>query len=103
MEANRWKINLFGRLSAERGESTITQFRSEKTALLLACLAKEPDRAIRRDVLIDQLWPNLPLDVAQNRLRVALSVLRDMLEPEPRDEGRILLTNRREVRLARVS
>ncbi len=91
---------MFGRLSAQRGERSVTNFRTEKTAMLLACLAQEPDRAIRRDELVEQLWPGQPQDVAHNRLRVVLSYLRSILEPEPEDRGNVLLADRREVRLS---
>src|SRR5882724_7514692 len=101
METTRWKISMFGRLSAQRGERKVTNFRTEKTAMLLACLAQEPERAIRRDDLVERLWPDQPAEVANNRLRVVLSYLRGILEPEPEDHGKVLVADRREVRLAK--
>ena len=35
----RWRIELFGGLRAVRGETVVTQFRTQKSALLLAHLA----------------------------------------------------------------
>ncbi|HLJ54066.1 MAG TPA: BTAD domain-containing putative transcriptional regulator, partial [Chthonomonadaceae bacterium] len=98
--APNWQVNLFGRLSVQRGECNITNFRTAKVGLLLAVLAQGQDRAIRRDDLADRLWPDQPPEIGQNRLRVALSYLRDILEPVPDERGTVLLADRREVRLA---
>lgn len=95
-----WKICLFGRLSAQRGERRVTNFRTEKTGVLLACLAQEPRRPVRREELIEQLWPNQLPDVGRNRLRVALTYLRQILEPDPDDQGTVVIADRREVKLS---
>ena len=94
-----WKINLFGRLTAERGDHKITRFRTEKTALLLATLARDPHRAQRRDELAERLWPDQPTESGRNALRVALTALRHFLEPEPEDRGTVLIADRHDVRL----
>jgi len=100
MEAVRWKINLFGRISAERGDLKVTSFRTEKTGLLLATLAQEPHKPFRRDDLVDRLWPDQPAEVGKGRLRVVLSYLRDILESDPGDRGKIIISDRSEIRLA---
>src|SRR5689334_13863591 len=94
-----WTIQMFGRLSAERGTRKVTHFRTEKTGLLLVCLAQDPTRAFRREELQDRLWPDQPLEVGRNRLRVTLASLRQVLEVDNADSGRLVLADRHEVRL----
>jgi predicted ATPase len=53
-----------------------------KMALLLACLAAEPGRQFSRDELIARLWPDDPVETAQNNLRVTLHRLRTVLGKE---------------------
>ena len=90
---------MLGSLTAQRGERSVTQFRTGKTALLLACLAQDPRRPLRRDDLMERLWPDQSEEVAKNRLRVTLSSLRQLLEPEDADRDRVLLADRQHVRL----
>ena len=97
MDATRWKVNLFGRISAERGDRKVTNFRTEKTGLLLATLAQEPRRSLRRDDLVDRLWPDQPAEIGKGRLRVVLAYLRQILEPDDGDRGKIVIADRSEV------
>jgi DNA-binding SARP family transcriptional activator len=77
----RWRIELFGGLRAQRGEQVVTRFRTQKAASLLAYLAYYYQRSHPREVLIELLWPECEVDVARHRLSVALSLLRQQLEP----------------------
>lgn len=49
---------------------------------LLACLLSSNGRRLGREQLIEQLWPDLELDVAANRLNGAVHELRQILEPD---------------------
>src|SRR6476660_3446899 len=102
----RWRIELFGGLRAQQGEQVLTRFRTQKTALLLAYLAYYRQRTHPRDALIELLWPESDLDSARHKLNVALSAIRDQLEPgghARRGDGAlsaaILVTDRSSVRL----
>lgn len=95
----RWRINLFGQLSAERGEHRIAHFKTNKTGILLACLAHEPHRRFRRDELIEQLWPGDALEQGRNNLRVSLAFLRQALEPDAEERGAVLAADREVVYL----
>ena len=76
-----WRIQLLGGLRAERGESVVTRFRTQKTALLLAYLAYYGRRAHSRETLIELLWPESDAELGRHNLSVALSWLRNQLEP----------------------
>ena len=55
--------------------------RNRASIALLARLGLRPEQDHPRESLIDQLWPDAPLDVGRNRLRQVLSTLRATLEP----------------------
>lgn len=75
-------IELLGGLRVRLGKRTITRFRTQKTAALLAHLAYHLDRLHPREVLIEMLWPEAPSQEAGRKsLSVALSSLRSVLEP----------------------
>lgn len=48
---------------------------------LLGCLISSPGRRQGREQIIEQLWPELDIDVAINRLHGAVHELRQILEP----------------------
>lgn len=77
-----WRISLLGGLRAERGEWTVTRFRSQKFAALLAYLALYPNRLHTREELSDLFWPDADVEAARSSLRSALAALRGQLEPE---------------------
>ncbi len=49
---------------------------------LLGCLLSSPSRRLGREQVMEQLWPDLDIDVASNRLNGAVHELRQILEPE---------------------
>ncbi|GCE16555.1 DUF6788 family protein [Dictyobacter kobayashii] len=49
---------------------------------LLGCLLSSPNRRLSREQVMDQLWPNLEVEIAANRLNGAVHELRQMLEPD---------------------
>lgn len=49
---------------------------------LLGCLLSSPSRRLGREQVMEQLWPDLDIDVASNRLNGAVHELRQILEPD---------------------
>ncbi|MBE3561832.1 MAG: winged helix-turn-helix domain-containing protein, partial [Ktedonobacteraceae bacterium] len=59
---------------------------------LLGCLLSSPGRRLSREQIMEQLWPELSIDVAANRLNGAVHELRQILEPDnPRPAASRLL------------
>lgn len=78
--ATTWQISLLGGLSATRDASkTITQFRTQRSALLLARLAHTPERFHAREELAEWLWPEEEPALQRQRLRGELSEIRTSL------------------------
>jgi LuxR family transcriptional regulator, maltose regulon positive regulatory protein len=78
-------IEMLGPFRATRGgrEISARDWKSRKAQTTLKYLAANRDKgAIPRDVLIELLWPEAPLESAQKNLNAALSSLRRILEPE---------------------
>src|SRR5947208_584626 len=53
----RWRITLLGGFAVQRGQTTITRFRTQKFGALLAFLAYHLRQAHPREVLVDMRWP----------------------------------------------
>ncbi len=94
-----WRIELFGGLRILNDERTIARFRTQKTAALLAYLALFPSHPHPREMLLELLWTDEPLDAARNSLRVALSSLRRQLEPPGTSHGVVLVADRTKIQL----
>jgi LuxR family maltose regulon positive regulatory protein len=60
----------------------LTEWRSKKARDLLKMLVARRGRPVTRDALMDTLWPGEDPRRLANRLSVALSVLRGVLDPE---------------------
>jgi DNA-binding SARP family transcriptional activator len=87
------RIQLCGTLALERGGRRVEQqLPGRQGRLLLAFVALNRGRPIRRDELIDALWPEGPPDHADAALRALISKLRRLLP-----DG--ALTGRGELRL----
>ncbi|MES2463374.1 MAG: tetratricopeptide repeat protein [Armatimonadota bacterium] len=91
-----WRLTLLGSLCAvsHGGTISITRFRSQKTASLLAFLTSHPRTRHAREELVERFWPETDIAAGQNSLRVALAALRRELEPSPLAGGSVLLTDR---------
>jgi predicted ATPase/DNA-binding SARP family transcriptional activator len=76
-----WRIYLLGGLRAERPAESITRFRTQKIAALLAYLALFPRRSHPREELAELFWPDVDPEAGRMNLRTALSSLRKQLEP----------------------
>jgi hypothetical protein len=92
--AARCRIELFGGLRALQGDRAVTRFRTQKTGSLLAYLAFYPRKIHYREILIEILWPDTAPESGRNSLSVALSSLRQLLEPAGVDASSVLRADR---------
>src|SRR5260370_13508127 len=97
----RWRIELLGGVRATEGNRVVPHFRRQKARALLAYLAYYPDRAHRREELIELLWPEVAPEDGRNSLRQTLFLLRPQLEPPGVPPGSVLAADRTSVRLNR--
>ncbi len=82
------RVYLLGQFRVERKvknewkgvDNTIWQRRRARA--LLGCLLSTPARRLGREQVMEQLWPDLDVTVASNRLNGAVHELRQILEPE---------------------
>src|SRR5690349_2480289 len=96
----RCRIELLGGLRVLQGGRAVTRFRTEKTAALLGYLAYHLDRRHPRETLIELLWPEDDQDTSRHKLSVALSSLRQELEPPGVADGAVLVAERHSVGLS---
>src|SRR5262245_25114466 len=89
-----WYITLFGSLHVQRGEQVITRFKTQKVAGLLAYLAYHRRQAHPREVLMDLFWPESEPEAGRASLSVALSSLRNQLEPPSTPANAVLRADR---------
>ncbi|MEZ4706574.1 MAG: BTAD domain-containing putative transcriptional regulator [Caldilineaceae bacterium] len=75
-------LNLFGPGSVTQDDGAEIDLRGRKELALLAYLALESPKAVRRDTLLGLFWPELNQDDARNNLRVTLTRLRKALTHE---------------------
>lgn len=94
-----WRISLLGGLRIEGSQTTITRFNSQKTAALLAYLAYHRRHVQAREILIDLFWPEGTPEAGRHSLSVALSTLRNQLEPPGFSAGSVILADRYSVGL----
>jgi DNA-binding SARP family transcriptional activator len=62
----------------------LSEWKSKKARDLLKILATRRGRAVPRDALMEALWPDEDPSKLSNRLSVALSLLRGVLDPDDR-------------------
>ena len=82
------RVYLLGQFRVERKvknewkgvDNSIWQRRRARA--LLGCLLSTPTRRLGREQVMEQLWPDLDVTVASNRLNGAVHELRQILEPE---------------------
>ncbi len=90
----RLRIEMLGGLRAHNSAGESIRLSLKKTGSLLAFLAYHLNRAHTRESLIEILWPNCETATGQNRLRVTLTSLRRLLEPDGVPPGTILQSDR---------
>lgn len=94
-----WKVHLFGSFAVER-DGRAASFRTKKTASIFAYLAFYAGKRIRKEQLIDALWPDADSAKGRHSLRVAISSLRDTFEAPGWDPAEHLLSDRDHVWLS---
>ena len=94
-----WTVRLLGAVELSNAAVRIDRFATRAVAALLARLALAPERVHPREELIELLWPGVALAVGRNRLRQALSTLKNLLEPPGAAAGAVLLADRMGVRV----
>ncbi len=87
----RLQLRLFGSFQVEIDGRPASNFRSDKVRALLAYLAMEPGRAHRRESLAVRFWPASDDSAARASLRMALSNLRQVLEPVLDEDNKLPL------------
>ncbi len=82
------RIYLLGQFRIERYISGIWRainsrnWQRRRARALLGCLLSSPGRRAGREQIMEQLWPDLDIDIASNRLNGAVHELRQILEPD---------------------
>lgn len=79
MLASTLTLSLLGNFRADLNGRPLGRFRTNKVQALLIYLVSEPERAHRREFLMELLWPGLPLEAAQVNLRQTLYLLRQAI------------------------
>ena len=79
-------IETLGGFRVRRGEQVVppSAWRSKKAQSLLKILVSRSGQPVPRDVLKEALWPDADPATLANRLSVALSTVRTILDPERR-------------------
>jgi len=84
MGMDELKIKLFGEFEVRRGEDLIErrEWGRQKSRSLLKLLLTRLGHAFSRDEIVEALWSTMSPDGAERSLRVTVSVLRKVLEPD---------------------
>jgi predicted ATPase/DNA-binding SARP family transcriptional activator len=98
-----WRITLFGGLAAQRDHKEIVRFQTRKTGGLLAYLAYHLNQNHPRDVLIEQIWPELDAVRGRGCLSSSVYSLRRQLEPLDVPPGSVIVSTKLHVRLNPLS
>jgi predicted ATPase/DNA-binding SARP family transcriptional activator len=77
----RWRVRILGGVSVEGPGNLCDQFPTRRAALTLIRLALAKGRAVSRDALAADLWPDDFSDVTKPRMRQELNRLRRALGP----------------------
>lgn len=93
------RIEMFGGLSVECNGARTTRFATQKTAALLAYLARYPGKSHLRDGLAEMLWPETDSARGRARLCTLLTYVRSVVEPQGTVTGSVLQTDRNTVTL----
>lgn len=91
----KWRIELFGHVSARLGDHVVDRFATRKIAELLGALALRPGQSFTRDQLGQMLWPESDdVEAVRVRLRQAIMSLRRQLEPPGIESGSVVVAHR---------
>jgi LuxR family transcriptional regulator, maltose regulon positive regulatory protein len=75
----------FGKFALYRGSSPVALGHNRAVLELCRYLVACAGQRVPRDVLLDLLWPDVPVDLALHRLHVAVSALRGLLGETRKD------------------
>jgi predicted ATPase len=95
----RWTLQLLGRFQLADGQRVHTRLATRAVTALLARLALWPQRDHAREELAELLWPGVDAETGRRRLRQALSLLKDVLEPAEHGLAPVLQADRLNLRL----
>jgi len=93
-------VQTFGGFKVWRGDQPVDpeEWKREKARLLFQLLVGHKDKWLHRDQIISMLWPDTPLENANNYLKVILNTLNQVLEPDrPRGEVAFFVERRQEL------
>ncbi len=93
-------VQTFGGFKVWRGDQPVDpeEWKREKARLLFQLLVGHRDKWLHRDQIISMLWPDTPLENANNYLKVILNTLNQVLEPDrPRGETAFFVERRQEL------
>ncbi len=77
-----WLVRLFGTVSVESANVSVDHFPTRRATLILIRLALAQGRAVSRDAICSDLWPDDYLHVTRTRLRQELKRLNEALGRE---------------------
>lgn len=86
------EIGLLGPLTVTRDGAALEVTGPKRRALLIL-LALHAGTPVGRERIIEALWPDRPTGRAESTLRVHISHLRDLVEPDRDSDPRVLLTH----------
>ena len=92
-------IALLGDLRVQYAGQTITRFRTQKTAALLAYFAYHGNRLHSREEIAGLLWPDSDASAGRASVRTALAALRQQLELPHTVAGSVILADRSHIGL----
>ncbi|MBX6763896.1 MAG: tetratricopeptide repeat protein [Rubrobacteraceae bacterium] len=97
-QATGLKIAMLGEFRVWRGEEPVgdKEWGRQKTRSLLKLLLTRPGQPFSRDEILEALWPGVSPEAAERSLRVTVSLLRRVLEPDLRrgSDSRYVLSKR---------
>ncbi len=91
-----WRFELLGGMRVVLGSVVIDQFRTQKTASLLALLAFNAGRPQPRERLVERFWPDADPEAGRHSLSQTLSWIRKVIQA---DGEPLLVADRTNVRL----
>lgn len=86
----QWHVRLLGGFEVRNGDVAIDRFPSRAAQLLLVRLALAAGRPLRKEALIDWLWPGAEPARARHNLRTARFELKRLLEPPGAIAGSVI-------------
>src|SRR5947208_2117440 len=99
--STHWTFEMLGKLRLLNSHIEISNFRTTKSAEMLAHLAYFDMVQHPREVLIELLWPEVELRAGRNRLKQELCSLNGMLDRPDELTAPIIRANRSTIQLVK--